>query len=112
MTNNIEEFKSIFETPNEFIIKKDGIIANIAREEIIGNIEKMIKEEVDVIIETELMNMKTNFLGGKKDKPMKKVIIRPPPEKFGPGEKAIAKIDVNDLFTEVHNDKFSLLNKV
>ena len=101
MTDNIEEFKSIFETPNEYIIKKDGIIANIAREEIIGDIEKMIKEEVDIIIESELINMKTNFLGGKRDKPTRRVIIKPPPEKFGPGEKPLAKMDVNDLFTEV-----------
>lgn len=54
----------------------------------------------------EIRNLRTIFLKGKKDP---KVPKRPPkivdknaiPEKFGPGEKALAKIDIQELFSDV-----------
>jgi hypothetical protein len=102
LTANIEEFKTTFENPSEYITGKDGIIHNIARKEIFPAIEKKIEQEVDTIIDIELRNQRTLFLKGKKDKMPKEPKIKDPPEKLGPGEKALVKTDVKDLFTDVY----------
>jgi hypothetical protein len=60
-----------------------------------------MEQEVDAIINVELTNQRTLFLKGKKDKLPKDPVIKEPPEKLGPGEKALVKIDIHDIFTEV-----------
>ena len=93
-----EEFKSIFETPSDTISKKEAFLTNIAKDEIIGGIEESIRKEVDAVIQMEIKNLR--MLKGKKDK---EKIPKPKPikEKFGPGEKPLAKIDVKELFADV-----------
>ena len=58
LAENIEEFKSIYEKQSEYITRKDGIIHDIAKNEIIGDIEKSIRDEVDALVGMELKNMR------------------------------------------------------
>lgn len=102
MGEKVEEFKSTFETPSDNITQKDAFLTNIAKDEIIGGIELSIRQEVDAIIQMEIKNLR--MLKGKKDKE-KKVKVKPIKEKFGPGEKPLAKIDINELFADVIKQK-------
>jgi hypothetical protein len=107
LSENIEEFKSTFEKPSEFITGKDDIIKNLAKDEIYGNIEKRIEMEVDAIISVELTNQRTLWLKGKKDKLPKEPKPVVPVEKLGPGEKALVKIGIEDIFTDVYITLYS-----
>ncbi len=100
ITTYIEEFKQNFETPSEFINKKENFIQDIAREEVINNINQSIRLQVDAIIDMEIKNKRTIFLKGKKDKPERKPKPEKNNEKLGPGEKALAKIEVSELFSD------------
>jgi hypothetical protein len=65
----------------------------------------MIRKEVDEIIEMEIRNKRTIFLKGRKKDPKmprKSKREKPIPEKFGPAEKALAKIDIKELFSDVY----------
>ena len=96
-----EEFKKKFETPSEFINKKEEFIADMAREEIIGKVHESIRKEVDALLEMEIKNRRTIYLKGKRDRnprPWKPTVV---PAKFGHGEKNLSKIDINELFSVV-----------
>lgn len=94
----VEEFKNTFETPSEFINQKEAFITNIAIDEIIGNVKEAIRTEVDSIIQMEIKNLRT-LKGKKEPKPPRP--IKPKPEKLGPGEKPLVKIEVDELFADV-----------
>ena len=98
LTDVVEEFKSIYETPSDHISQKEAFLSNIARDEIISGVEKSIREEVDAVIQMEIKNLRT--LKGKKD-PKPKKPPKPKPEKMGPGEKPLSKIDNKELFADV-----------
>lgn len=104
ITDNLEEFKSTFETPSEFIQKKEGFINTLAKNEVISDVEAAIRKDVDEIIEMEIRNKRTIWLKGKKDQKMPKNFTRggnkPPAEKLGPGEKPLVKIDIKELFSD------------
>lgn len=101
--NDIEDFKRVFETPSEFINKKEEFIYDIAKDEVKGAVEDSIREEVDKIIQMEITNLRTIYLKGKRDPkvPKRAPKIKIPAEKFGPGEKIVAKKDINDLLSDV-----------
>ena len=100
--DQVEEFKSTYETPSDNISKKEAFLTNIAKDEIIGGIEETIRKEVDAVIQMEIKNLR--MLKGKKDKE-KKVKVKPVKEKFGPGEKPLGKIEVKELFADVNKNK-------
>lgn len=49
----------------------------------------------------EIKNRRTIYLKGKKDKIQRRKKEKPIPEKFGPGEKSLAKINIKELFSDV-----------
>ncbi len=99
LTDLVEEFKTTFETPSDYISQKEAFLSDLARDEIIGDVEQGIREDVDAIINIEIKNLRM-IKGKKEPKPKKKP--KPKPEKFGPGEKPLAKIEKNELFADVN----------
>lgn len=99
LADNVEYFKNTFETPSDFITQKETFLQNLAKDEVIGGVQQAIKEEVDALIQMEIKNLRT--LKGKKEGKEKKNKIKPKPEKLGPGEKPLAKIDNKELFADV-----------
>ena len=99
LTNLVEEFKTTFETPSDFISQKEAFLSNLARDEIIGDVEQVIKEEVDALINMEIKNLR--MIKGKKEPKVSKKKPKTKPEKFGPGEKPLGKIDNKELFADV-----------
>ncbi len=72
---------------------------NLARDEIMGDVKKTIQEEVDAIIVMEIKNLR--MLKGKKESKGSKKKPKVKPEKMGPGEKPLSKIDNKELFADV-----------
>ena len=97
----IEEFKSLFENPSEFINQRDDFMENLARKTAMDKIVEAIRLEVDEMISVEIANRRTIFLKGKKDKIKKVKPPKAPPEKFCTGEKPLAKVPVTELFNEL-----------
>ena len=104
LTNNIEEFKSLYENPSEF--NNNEVRFDIAKNEIIGKIEDDIRKEVDAAIQMEIINLRSIFYKGKKDpilskkgkKGGKKAVVK---EKLVAGENKIASLNIDDIFTEL-----------
>lgn len=107
LTNNIEEFKSLYENPSEF--NNNEVRFDIAKNEIIGKIEEDIRIEVDQAIQMEIINLRSIFYKGKKDpilsklnknknKKNKKNAVK---EKLIAGENKIASLNIDDIFTEL-----------
>ncbi len=102
LTKNIEEFKSLYENPSEFM--NNEVRFDIAKNEIIGKIEKDIRDEVDSTIQMEIVNLRAIYYKGKKDPILskkKKTKVKPVKEKLLPGENKIANINIEDIFTEL-----------
>ena len=99
--NYITEFKSLFETPSEFINQKDKFMVNIARKNVLENVTEAIRLEVDQMISIEIANRRTIHLKGKKDKLPKVPKVKVPPEKFCTGEKPLSKVPLSELFNEL-----------
>ena len=99
--NYITEFKSLFETPSEFINQKDKFMVNIARKNVLEKVTEAIRLEVDQMISIEIANRRTIHLKGKKDKLPKVPKVKVPAEKFCTGEKPLSKIPVSELFNEL-----------
>ena len=97
----ITEFKSLFETPSEFINQKDTFMVNIARQTVLEKVTEAIRVEVDQMISIEIANRRTIHLKGKRDKLPKVPKVKVPPEKYCTGEKPLAKIPVSELFNEL-----------
>ena len=97
----ITEFKSLFETPSEFINQKDTFMVNIARQTVLEKVTEAIRVEVDQMISIEIANRRTIHLKGKKDRLPKVPKVKVPPEKFCTGEKPLAKIPISELFNEL-----------
>ena len=64
----ITEFKSLFETPSEFINQKDNFMVNIARKNVLEKVTEAIRLEVDQMVSIEIANRRTIYLKGKKDR--------------------------------------------
>ena len=99
--NYITEFKSLFETPSEFINQKDKFMVNIARKNVLEKVTEAIRLEVDQMISIEIANRRTIHLKGKKDKLPKVPKVKVPPEKFCTGEKPLSKVPLSELFNEL-----------
>jgi hypothetical protein len=102
LTKNIEEFKQLYESPSEYM--NNDVRFDIAKNEIIGKIEKDIRDEVDKVIQMEIINLRAIYYKGKKDPILskkKKTKTKPVKEKLLPGENKIANINIEDLFTEL-----------
>ena len=97
----ITEFKSLFETPSEFINQKDTFMVNIARKNVLEKVTEAIRLEVDQMVSLEIANRRTIHLKGKKDKLPKVPKVKVPAEKFCTGEKPLSKIPVSELFNEL-----------
>ena len=97
----ITEFKSLFETPSEFINQKDTFMVNIARKNVLEKVTEAIRLEVDQMVSLEIANRRTIYLKGKKDKLPKVPKVKVPAEKFCTGEKPLSKIPVSELFNEL-----------
>lgn len=101
--DNIEEFKATFETPNEYLNNREFISDKLARNEVIGDLENKIRNEVDIIIQKELKNLRYVFTKGKRDplvpKRPPKVVL--PKEKLGTGENKIKAIPSEELLSDV-----------
>jgi len=96
----VEDFKNTFETPSDYISQKEAFLSNIARDEIIGDVKQTIREEVDALIQMEIKNLR--MIKGKKEPKASKKKAKTKPEKMGPGEKPLAKIDNKELFADVY----------
>ena len=99
LTDLVEEFKTTFETPSDHISQKEAFLNDSARNEIIGDIKQVIKEEVDASINMEIKNLR--MIKGKKEPKPSKRNLRIKPEKLGPGEKPLVKIENQELFADV-----------
>jgi len=108
----IEEFKSLYETPNDFM--KEEFFENIAREEITPGIENAIRDEVDNMMEMEIRNLRFIQYKGKKDPMIKKMEkerkkaekakAKANKEKLGFQEKLVAKIEPSELLSDLLKD--------
>jgi hypothetical protein len=78
-------------------------LQDIAKNEVMKGILKEVEGEVDSMIDVEIKNRRTMWLKGKRDHIKKPPRVKPIPEKFGLGEKPLAKIPTQDLFHEVKN---------
>ena len=97
----ITEFKSLFETPSEFINQKDNFMVNIARKNVLEKVTEAIRLEVDQMVSIEIANRRTIYLKGKKDRLPKVPKVKVPAEKFCTGEKPLAKVPLSELFNEL-----------
>ena len=97
----ITEFKSLFETPSEFINQKDNFMVNIARKNVLEKVTEAIRLEVDQMVSIEIANRRTIHLKGKKDRLPKVPKVKVPAEKFCTGEKPLAKVPLSELFNEL-----------
>ena len=97
----ITEFKTLFETPSEFINQKDTFMVNIARKSVLEKVTEAIRLEVDQMVSLEIANRRTIYLKGKKDKLPKVPKVKVPAEKFCTGEKPLAKVPLSELFNEL-----------
>ena len=97
----ITEFKSLFETPSEFINQKDNFMVNIARKNVLEKVTEAIRLEVDQMVSIEITNRRTIYLKGKKDRLPKVPKVKVPAEKFCTGEKPLAKVPLSELFNEL-----------
>ena len=97
----ITEFKSLFETPSEFINQKDNFMINIARKNVLEKVTEAIRLEVDQMVSIEIANRRTIYLKGKKDRLPKVPKVKVPAEKFCTGEKPLAKVPLSELFNEL-----------
>ena len=97
----ITEFKSLFETPSEFINQKDHFMINIARKNVLEKVTEAIRLEVDQMVSIEIANRRTIYLKGKKDRLPKVPKVKVPAEKFCTGEKPLAKVPLSELFNEL-----------
>lgn len=100
LTTLVEDFKTTFETPSDYISQKEAFLSDLARDEIIGDVQQAIKEEVDALINMEIKNLR--MIKGKKEPKASKKKPKVKPEKLGPGEKPLAKIDNKELFADVN----------
>lgn len=99
LTDLVETFKTTFETPSDYISQKEAFLNDLARDEIIGDVQQAIREEVDGLINMEIKNLR--MIKGKKEPKVSKKKPKVKPEKLGPGEKPLAKIDNKELFADV-----------
>jgi len=97
----ITEFKSLFETPSEFINQKDNFMVNIAKKNVLEKVTEAIRLEVDQMVSIEIANRRTIYLKGKKDRLPKVPKVKVPAEKFCTGEKPLAKVPLSELFNEL-----------
>lgn len=99
---NIEEFKNVFEKPNEYLNNRGFVSDKLARDEIIGSLEEEIRKEVDEVLQKEIKNLRYIFTKGKKDKGIPKPLkIKPVKEKFGTGENKLKAVPPEELLSDV-----------
>jgi hypothetical protein len=65
-----------------------------------GSVEEKIRLLVDEMLDVEIKNKYIIYLKGKKPKWQRIKPEKTPPVKLVPGEKQLAKVDVNDLYTD------------